>query len=197
MPSTPPRDDIDALKALLLQRDGELQSLRDTVSTLELALSVRTLEIEQLNLQIAKLKRMQFGRKSEKIDRKLEQLETRLEDLMAEEGAAEQKSPAAVVPRPKSPHKPLPENLPREEHIIEPEEEACPQCGGNLKPLGEDVSEQLEVIEAAFKVIRHVRRKKALCLLRLHRPGARAEPADSAQLRRPRPAGQYRGQQIR
>jgi transposase len=162
MPSAPSLpDDINALKALLRQRDGELQSLRDTVSTLELALSVRTLEIEQLNLQITKLKRMQFGRKSEKIDRKLEQMETRLEDLIAEEGAAEQKVPASVTPRQKSPHKPLPENLPREEHIIDPQETACPQCGGNLKPLGEDVSEQLEVIEAAFKVIRHVRRKKA------------------------------------
>jgi transposase len=161
MPAAPLPDDVDALKALLLQRDGELQSLRDTVSTLELALSVRTLEIEQLKLQIAKFKRMQFGRKSEKIDRKIEQLETRLEDLIAEEGAAEQKSPVAVVPRQKSTHQRLPDHLPREDHIIEPEEQACPQCGGNLKPLGEDVSEQLEMIEAAFKVIRHVRRKKA------------------------------------
>ncbi|MFZ6864818.1 IS66 family transposase [Undibacterium sp. Ji67W] len=158
-PSLP--DDIDALKALLLQRDGELQSLRQTVSTLELALSARTLEIEQLTLQIAKLKRMVFGRKSEKIDQKLEQLETRLEDLIAEEGAAEQTAEAQAQPRQKSIHKPFPESLAREEHIIEPKEDACPQCGGNLKPLGEDVSEQLEVIEAAFKVIRHVRKKKA------------------------------------
>jgi transposase len=159
IPSLP--DDIDALKALLLQRDGELHSLRQTVSTLELALSVRTLEIEQLTLQIAKLKRMVFGRKSEKIDQKLEQLETRLEDLIAEEGAAEQIADAPAQPRQKSIHKPFPESLPREEHMIEPEEDACPQCGGKLKPLGEDVSEQLEVIEAAFKVIRHVRKKKA------------------------------------
>ena len=107
-------DDIDALKALLLRRDGELQQLRDTVSTLELALCVRTLEIEQLKLQIAKFKRMQFGRKSEKIDRKIEQLETRLEDLIAEEGAAEQTQPAAVMPRPKPVHQPLPDHLPRE-----------------------------------------------------------------------------------
>lgn len=159
IPSFP--DDIETLKALLLERDGELQSLRQTVSTLELALSVRTLEIEQLTLQIAKLKRMVFGRKSEKIDKKLEQLETRLEDLVAEEGAAEQTAKLPVQLRQKSIHKPFPENLPREEHIIEPKEDACPQCGGNLKPLGEDVSEQLEVIEAAFKVIRHVRKKKA------------------------------------
>jgi transposase len=163
MPATPfpLPDDIDALKALLLRRDDELRKLRDTVSTLELALSVRTLEIEQLKLQIAKFKRMQFGRKSEKIDRKIEQLETQLEDLLAEEGAAEQKHPAPDVPRQKSAHQPLPDHLPREEHILEPQEQACPECGGNLKPLGEDVSEQLEMIEAAFKVIRHVRRKKA------------------------------------
>ncbi len=46
MPATPALpDDIDALKALLLRRDDELQQLRDTVSTLELALSVRTLDI--------------------------------------------------------------------------------------------------------------------------------------------------------
>jgi transposase len=61
----------------------------------------------------------------------------------------------------KSSHQPLPENLPREERIIEPLEEVCQQRGGNLKPLGEDISKQLEVIEAAFNVIRHVRCKKA------------------------------------
>ncbi len=159
-PSSLPND-IAALQALLLQRDEQLVQLRETVSTLELALSVRTLEIEQLKLQIARLKRMQFGRKSEKIDRKIEQLETRLEDLIAEEGAAEQKQPAIVTPHQKSAHQPLPEHLVREDHIIEPEEQACPQCSGQLKPLGEDVSEQLEIIDAAFKVIRHIRRKKA------------------------------------
>ena len=161
MPSPSLPNDIAALQALLLQRDEQLVQLRETVSTLELALSVRTLEIEQLKLQIAKLKRMQFGRKSEKIDRKIEQLEMRLEDLIAEEGAAEQKQPATPIPSQKSVRQPLPEHLVREDHIIEPEEQSCPECDGNLKPLGEDVSEQLEIIDAAFKVIRHVRRKKA------------------------------------
>lgn len=52
-PDTLP-DDIDSLKALLRQRDGELQQLRDTVSTLEQALNVRSLEIEQLKLQLAR-----------------------------------------------------------------------------------------------------------------------------------------------
>jgi transposase len=153
-------DDIEVLKALLLARDGEVEQLRTTVSTLEQALSVRGLEIEQLKLQLAKLKRMQFGRKSEKLDRKIEQLESRLEDLVAEEGASEhQDAPAA--PRRKSERHPLPEHLAREERVLEPAEQACAQCGGELKLLGEDVSEQLEIIDSAFKVIRHIRRKKA------------------------------------
>ena len=160
-------DDVNALKALLLQRDSEMAQLRSTVSTLEQALSVRGLEIEQLKLQLAKLKRMQFGRKSEKIDRKIEkidrkieQLETRLEDLVAEEGANEQQAPPSA-PRRKSERQPLPAHLPREERVLEPDETACCECGGELKPLGEDVSEQLEIIDSAFKVIRHIRRKKA------------------------------------
>lgn len=157
MPQLP--GDIDALKALLLQRDGEVQQLRATVSTLEQSLSIRTLEIEQLKLQLAKLKRMQFGRKSEKLDRKIEQLETRLEDLIAEDGASEQASPAAS--QRKSVRQPLPAHLPREDRLLEPADQACCACGGKLKPLGEDVSEQLEIIDSAFKVIRHIRRKKA------------------------------------
>lgn len=153
-------DDIDALKALLLQRDDEVRQLRASVSTLEQALSVRTLEIEQLKLELAKLKRMQFGRKSEKIDRKIDEVETRLEDLVAEEGDAEE-TQSLPTPRQKSARQPLPAHLPREDHVLEPSEQVCPACHGNLKPLGEDVAEQLEIIDAAFKVIRHVRRKKA------------------------------------
>lgn len=35
--------------------------------------------------------------------------------------------------------------------------ETCPDCGGKLQPLGEDVAEMLEYVRACFKVIRHVR----------------------------------------
>lgn len=171
-------DDIAALKALLLQRDGQLQQLRDTVSTLEQALNVRTLEIEQLKLQLTKLKRMQFGRKSEKLDRKIEQLETRLEDLIAEDGASEQQSTSTISKR-QSARQPLPDHLVREERLLEPEEQTCSQCGGEFKPLGEDVSEQLEIIDAAFKVIRHVRRKKACaCCDRIVQAPAPSRPIE-------------------
>lgn len=165
-------DDIEALKALLSARDAQLaardgveRQLRQTIATLEQSLSIRTLEIEQLKLQIAKLKRMQFGRKSEKLDRQIERLEARLEDLVAEEGVADadvrSEPSSASTERQRSTRQPLPEHLPREDHVLDPVEQECPACGGHLKPLGEDVSEQLDIIDAAFKVIRTIRRKKA------------------------------------
>ena len=40
-----------------------------------------------------------------------------------------------------------------------PGHEACPDCGGRLRELGEDVAEMLEYVRASFKVLRHVRPK--------------------------------------
>ena len=153
---TPLPDDIDALKALVLAQ-------RVSMDQMSAALASRALEVEQLKLLIAKLQRMQFGRKSEKIGRQIEKLECRLEDLLADEGVVDAAPPASIPVRKRaaSARPVLPPGLPREDHILEPTELACPQCGGNLKPLGEDIAEQLEIVSSAFKVIRHIRRKKA------------------------------------
>jgi transposase len=148
-------DDIDTLKALIAERDAVVATLREQLTT-------RTAEIEHLKLMIAKLRRMQFGRKSEKLDRRIDQLELRLEDLQADEGQtasrAQRQGRSLRAPTQK---KPLPAHLPREEQVHVPAEDACPSCGGALKRLGEDVSEQLEFVPARFKVIRHVRPKLA------------------------------------
>ncbi|WP_232925695.1 IS66 family transposase zinc-finger binding domain-containing protein, partial [Pseudomonas veronii] len=61
-------------------------------------------------------------------------------------------------PRAVSRRKPLPEHLPRETHVHQPESQ-CTGCGGKLRYLGEDVSEVLEYVPARFKVICHVRPK--------------------------------------
>ena len=45
--------------------------------------------------------------------------------------------------------------------LVFPETTVCPDCGGPLKPLGEDVSERLEYVPSHFRVIRHVRPKRA------------------------------------
>jgi transposase len=53
----------------------------------------------------------------------------------------------------------LPESWPRRTRTHAPRHEACPDCGGKLRPLGEDVSETLEYVPAHFEVIRLVRPK--------------------------------------
>ena len=125
---------------------------------------------------------MQFGRKSEKLDREIGQLELRLEDLQADDGAAEMAA-APAVPRAQREsigRKPLPEHLEREERVHMPAGDGCPDCGGRLKPLGEDVAEQIEYVRAHFRVIcscfnltEYVSPccncEKQLCMTHLHR----------------------------
>jgi len=150
-------DDIAALKALLLASERRVQERDDQVAGLEAQLNTRAAEIEHLKLWIAKLRRMQFGRKSEKLDHQIEQLELQLEDLQADEGEVAKAIPETDrAPRNKPVRKPLPEHLPRDEKVHMPAADACPSCGGGLRFLGEDVAEQLEYVPASFRVIRHV-----------------------------------------
>ena len=149
----PDLDRLDArgLKALILSQHEQLLSNRS--------------EIEHLKLLIAKLRRMQFGRKSEKLDRQIEQLELKLEELesakaaKASESDTPSSSSSTPIARPKPARQALPEHLPREVQTYPPKEAACAECGGRLRPLGEDVSEVLEYVPARFKVIRQVRPK--------------------------------------
>ena len=151
------------LKAIILAQREQLLSKDEQLAS-------RDTEIEHLKLLIAKLRRMQFGRKSEKLDRQIEQLELRLDELETSraENAAASPAPVAGVPDAQDsakdaakPVRRLPEHLPRETRRILPKQQACPDCGGALKHLGEDISELLEYVPASFKVIRQVRVKLA------------------------------------
>jgi len=132
-------------------------------------LQSREHEIEHLKLLLSQLRRMQFGRKSEKLERQIEQLELRLEDLQqtkpAESAQAiESPLPSAassiLINAPAKPaRRPLPEHLPRTTQTHLPKHAACPDCGGELRKLGEDVSEMLEYVPARFQVVRQVRPK--------------------------------------
>ena len=73
-------DDPAALRTFALACRGELKAA-------QLAAQVKAIEIEKLRFQIAKLRRTQFGRSSERITRQIEQLELQLEEL--ETGEAE------------------------------------------------------------------------------------------------------------
>jgi transposase len=161
----------------------DLEAL-DAESLRALVLSQRT-EIENLNLLVLKLKRMHFGRRSEKLNADIAQLELRLEDLEENQSAAEpspaQLATAAVRNQAerKPARRPLPAELPRETETIEPKQQACPDCGGTLRRLGEDVSEVLEYVPARFKVIRTVRPKlSCACCARIVQEPAPHRPID-------------------
>jgi transposase len=157
----------DALRALILAQHEQLIS--------------REREIEHLQLLLAKLHRMQFGRKSEKLARQIEQLELRLEELESKRSEKEPNTPEpALVQTSSTPtaakptRRTLPDHLPRQTCRHEPKETACPQCQGTLRKLGEDVSEMLEYVPASFVVIRHVRTKlsctKCDCIVQAEAP---------------------------
>jgi transposase len=88
---------------------------------------------------------MQFGRSSERLTRQIEQLELRLEELEA--GDAEKIAKAAAEDRPRPIRegdrpkcKPLPDHLPRQASVHEPEHNGactCPACGGDMARRGE------------------------------------------------------------
>jgi transposase len=137
---------------------GTPEALRQLVIEQRHALRERDGIIEHLKAQLARLRRQQFGRSSEKIDREVEQLELQLEDL-EESAAARLPLRLRATPDTAKPvRRPLPDHLPREEVVHQPAC-ACPSCGGQLRKLGEDVSEVLEYVPARFRVIRHVRPK--------------------------------------
>jgi transposase len=151
--------DFDALRTLIIAQHEQIVLQREQLASCNV-------EIEQLRLLIAKLRRMQFGRKSEKVERQIEQLQLRLDELEAKRAEKEVSSAASVASAPatqarKPARRPLPEHLPRETQTVLPKETNCPDCGGELKHLGEDVSEMLEYVPEHFKVIRRVRPKLA------------------------------------
>jgi transposase len=156
---------VSELKALLQQQHVELLIHREQLFAKDAQILSYTAEIESLRLLIRKLRLMQFGKRSEKRAHEIEQLELLVENL---ETAAEerscvlaQRSATKSAPSVPKPRREFPAHFPRETQIIAPYESNCPDCGGELKHLGEDVSEMLEREPVRHKVIRVVRPKLA------------------------------------
>ncbi len=135
-------DDVDVLKAMLVAAQAELGQ--------------RDLLIQRLEMQLAKLRRMQFGASSERLARQVDQLELGLEEVEADGAAVAAPALARVREAARPFRQPLPDHLPRDEVLHEPAC-TCPDCGGTLRKIGSDVTEQLDYVPASFRVIRHIR----------------------------------------
>ena len=154
---------------IIVEKEAQLAERDRVIAVRDAELYAKTLQIENLRAQLAKLRRARFGRSSEKLDREIEQLELTLGEL--EEGVAESKTRTAradtKIAKPasrtgedqKHGRKPLPAHLPRERVVREPAP-TCTGCGGMvLRKLGEEVTELLEYVPSTFKVVQVVRPK--------------------------------------
>lgn len=157
--------DVATLQRMLIAEREARAAQAAELAAAKAGLVSKTLEIEKLKVQIARLRRQQFGRSSEKIDRIIEQLELMLDELETEAAlgpAAEVSTETAdededAPARRKSPgRRPLPEHLPRWEIVHNPDC-TCPACGGAMRKVGEDISEVLDYVPGRFEVIRHIR----------------------------------------
>lgn len=154
------RHDVQCLlNRLQSQVDHTLQQHTET-------LRQRDLKIEALVLELAQLRRLRYGVKSEAMS--AEQYDLFSETLAADIAAAEARlealqsvetptTPPAKPRRPRAGRQPLPDHLPRIEVRHAPESCTCADCGQERAQIGEDISEQLDVIPAQFQVIRHIR----------------------------------------
>ena len=142
---------------------------RDPDILIEMIAGLRA-ENEKLRAMLETLKRALYGARSEKRDAEEAQLALGLGDLSAVPVEPEPDAAADGEPDRPKPARPkasrniggLPNHLPREDVVIEPESDICPCCQGKLHRIGEDVSEMLDIVPAIIRVKR-IRRPKYGC----------------------------------
>ncbi|MCP4318309.1 MAG: IS66 family transposase, partial [Hyphomicrobiales bacterium] len=144
---------------------NDLKSLPDDPSELKGLVTLLATELKNRDLKIADLKhqlaghnRHRFGSKSES----LEQLQLSLEneEIAVAAVEADTAEPEAGEPKKKPKRKPLPEHLERNEQVLTPGDN-CHKCGGDLKTLGEDITEELEYVPGRFVVNKIIRPRMA------------------------------------
>ena len=142
--------------------------LSEQVTRRDTELHAAKIKIQALTLELAHLRRMRFGARSEAFSPEAGDLfqETLTSDIAAAQAELARKQAEAAAtsepqvprtPRLRAGRQPLPDHLPRIEHRHEPDSCTCGQCGQELVKIGEDISEQLDVEPARFFVHRHIR----------------------------------------
>lgn len=158
--------EIAGLRAALAASEARAEAAESELAQARAVVSTSEAMIKHLRLEIAKLRRDQYGRSSERRARLIDQMELQLEELEAaateDELVAEmvaRTTPVAGVQRRRPARKPFPEHLPRERVVIEAPT-TCTCCGSDrIVKMGEDVTDTLEVIPRQWKVVQTVREK--------------------------------------
>jgi transposase len=160
MKSRPNNDlpnDIASLKQLVLLQGSQLLEHQQ-------ALSEKQVRIQFLEEQIILFKHRQFGHSSEKNTQQVELFDESEVDVSssAPEIAQAVEPDRAPSKKSRSGRKPLPQNLPRVrvEHDLVEADKVC-DCGCQKSCIGEETSEQLDIIPAVIQVLVHARKKYA------------------------------------
>ncbi|TMK27141.1 MAG: IS66 family transposase [Alphaproteobacteria bacterium] len=147
------------------QLPDDPQALKQIIAAMAQDAIAAQAEIAKLRFQLARYRRAEFGRSSEKLAHEAEQLELAIEALEADQpellATASPSVATAIesaVEAQKPARRPLPEQLPRED-VLHAAPCTCPNCGGALRRIGEDITETLDYVPGRFKVIRHIREK--------------------------------------
>ena len=152
-------DSIDALKALVLVKDSEISKEQAETARYKA-------KLEALEEQVRLMRHKQFGASSEKASSNQENLfnEAELEALNAEseQEVPAEETPATPAKKRSGGRKPIPAEYPRirVEHDLGEADKIC-ACGCQMDRIGEESSEQLEIIPAKIQVIQNVRFKYA------------------------------------
>ena len=175
--------EIARLRAELAAQTARAQAAERDLSQARALASCTEAMIQELKLEIAKLRRDKYGISSERRARLIDQLELQLEELEAAASedalaaeaaaAADKTSTVRAFTRRKPVRKPFPEHLPRERVVIEAPT-SCTCCGSDrIVKMGEDITETLEVIPRQWKVIQTVREKfTCRCCEKISQPPA-------------------------
>src|SRR5690606_22018082 len=146
-----------------------LETLPDDPVLLKQMLLLAQGKVAQLQEQVALLRHKLFSPKSERSPEDADspqlamfnEAEELVEEPTAEPAEAEAEEVVAPIKR-RGKRKPLPANLPRVEVVHElPEHELTCACGCRKQAIGEETSEQLEIIPMQVRVIRHIRKTYA------------------------------------
>lgn len=160
-------DDIVGLKGIIAEQILNINKYKVEIAHRCEELARVKAENERLEEMVRLLRHHHFGKKSEKVNSEDEQMQLGIfNEAETETGSVIEEPPCVTVKgyhrRGKPKRIKLPDNLPREDVIVDlaEEEKKCPE-GHELKLIGEEVSEQLDVIPAQVKVIRTIRKKYA------------------------------------
>ncbi|MHA3915805.1 transposase domain-containing protein [Halovulum sp. GXIMD14793] len=149
---------LDALKPLP-ENPAELRAVSERLMA---EVQSQAYQIEKLKAELAGHRKARFGSKSESRDQLAFDLAEDAEIAVAAD--AQKSDPAEADSKsPKRQHsrKPLPDHLDRHDEVLIAGEE-CGECGGSLRQIGEDVTEELEYIPGRF-VVRRIIRPRMAC----------------------------------